>query len=105
MRGVQAPSLDDVELPTVLDALADPVRLEVIRQLAASNGVVTGRFQVSVTMSTLSHHLGVLLTSGLVRVTQEGRFRRCELRLAEMEQRFPGVLTAVLAIVCGGGTV
>ncbi|BAL89612.1 putative ArsR-family transcriptional regulator [Actinoplanes missouriensis 431] len=103
MRGSEQVSLDAVELPAVLDALADPVRLEVIRQLAAADGVVTGSFQVGVTMSTLSHHLKVLLASGIVRVTQEGRYRRCELRLAEVEHRFPGVLTAILAILCGTG--
>ncbi|MEU4411124.1 hypothetical protein AB0F88_42025 [Streptosporangium sp. NPDC023963] len=34
--------------------------------------------------------------AGLLRVTPEGGFRRHELRLAEMEIRFPGVLTSIL---------
>ena len=101
MRQTELPSLEAVDLPTVLDALADPVRLEVIRQLAAADGVVLGRFQVGVTMSTLSHHLTVLLASGLVRISQQGKYRRCELRMAEVESRFPGLLPAVLAILCG----
>jgi DNA-binding transcriptional ArsR family regulator len=96
-RGWDHPSLDDVGLDTMLDALGDPVRLEVIRQLAGADGVLKGAFDVEVSGSTLSHHLKVLADGGLVRVTQEGRFRLCELRRAEIEDRFPGLLPAVLA--------
>lgn len=81
----------------MLDALGDPVRLEVIRQLAGADGVLKGAFDVEVTGSTLSHHLRVLADAGLVRVSQEGRFRLCELRFGEVEGRFPGLLPAVIA--------
>ncbi|HWS31944.1 MAG TPA: helix-turn-helix domain-containing protein [Actinoplanes sp.] len=96
-KGWQHPALGDVALTTMLTALAEPVRLDVIRQLACSGGVLKGAFDVEVTGSTLSHHLRVLTDAGLVRVTQEGRFRLCELRRAEVESRFPGLLPAVLA--------
>lgn len=97
MRGLEHPPLDSVELATVLDALGDPIRLKVVRQLATSNGVVCGNFDVDVSMSTLSHHLRILRGAGLVRVIPQGRFRRHELRSAEAEARFPGLLASVLA--------
>lgn len=97
MRGLQHPALDSVDLATLLDALGDPIRLEVVRQLAASNGIVCGNFDVAVSMSTLSHHLKILRGAGLLKVTPQGRFRRHELRSEEAEARFPGLLTSVLA--------
>jgi DNA-binding transcriptional ArsR family regulator len=96
-RGWAHPDLADVELGVVLDALSDPVRLEVIRQLAVAGGVVQGAFDVPVTGQTLSHHLRILTGAGLLRVSQVGRFRRCELRTREVEQRFPRLLPVILS--------
>ncbi|MEV4752197.1 ArsR/SmtB family transcription factor [Streptosporangium amethystogenes] len=96
MRALHHPDVSSVTLPTMLNALADEVRLSVVRQLAEAGGVVCGQFDVPVSMSTLSHHLKVLREAGLLRVTPEGSFRRHELRLAEMEIRFPGVLSSIL---------
>jgi DNA-binding transcriptional ArsR family regulator len=107
-RGWAHPELGDVDLGMVLDALGDPVRLEVVRQLAAAGGAVQGAFAVAVTGQTLSHHLRILTAAGLVRVGQVGRFRRCELRIGEVEQRFPGLLPVILAnagVAVSGGTL
>ncbi len=95
-KGWQHPDFDDVSFGSMLDALGDPVRLEVVRQLAAAGGSVTGTFDVPITGQTLSHHLRILADAGLIRVGQVGRFRRCELRTTEVENRFPGFLVAVL---------
>lgn len=99
MRGLNHPSLDSITLPTVLAALSDPIRLDVVRQLAASGGIVCGQFDAleHVSMSTLSHHLKVLREAGVIRVEQKGSFRQHELRSAELEQLFPGVLKGVVA--------
>jgi DNA-binding transcriptional ArsR family regulator len=78
----------------MLGALGDPVRLEIIRQLADAGGMLIGPFDVQVTVSSLSHHLKALVDGGLTRVTQSGRFHRCDLRLAEVAARFPGLLPA-----------
>ncbi len=87
-----------VTLPGMLNALADEVRLSAVRRLAEAGGVVCGQFDVAVSMPALSHHLKVLRETGLLRVTPEGGFRGHELRLAEMEIRFPGVLTSILQV-------
>ncbi|WP_158882848.1 ArsR/SmtB family transcription factor [Amycolatopsis anabasis] len=99
MRALNHPELGSVELATVLNALADPLRLRVVGQLAEAGGVVCGAFDVPVSMSTLSHHLKVLREAGLLRVIPQGSFRRHELRLDEVENRFPGVLRSVIDCV------
>ncbi|WP_024804076.1 helix-turn-helix transcriptional regulator [Nocardia sp. BMG51109] len=101
MRALNHPNADSIELAGVLDALADPIRLQIVGQLAAAGGVVCGGFDVPVSMSTLSHHLKVLREAGLLRVTPDGSFRRHELRLNEVEGRFPGILSAVVDNVIG----
>lgn len=95
MRALQHPAVEDLRLDTVLSALADPVRLRIVAELARSGGIVCGQFDVPVSMSTLSHHLKVLREAGVLRVTPQGSYRTHELRLEEMERRFPGVLDSI----------
>jgi DNA-binding transcriptional ArsR family regulator len=95
MRGLHHPDIASIELATLLNALADPVRLQVVGQLVEAGGVICGGFDVPVSMSTLSHHLKVLREAGVVRVTPEGSQRRHELRLSELEQRYPGIVANV----------
>ncbi|MBY8857040.1 helix-turn-helix domain-containing protein [Nocardia sp. CA2R105] len=97
MRALNHPTIESTDLPTVLDALADPIRLRVVQQLAEAGGVICGGFDVPVSMSTLSHHLKVLREAGLVRVSPEGSRRRHELRDQELEGRYPGVLSSIIA--------
>lgn len=99
MRSLHHPDAASLDLATVLNALADPVRLQIVGQLDGAGGVVCGGFDVPVSMSTLSHHLKVLREAGLIRVTQEGSRRRNELRLDEIEERYPGVLASVIQSV------
>jgi DNA-binding transcriptional ArsR family regulator len=97
MRPLVHPDLDSVDLLTVLHALSDTVRLEVVLILAESDGVRCGEFDVPVSMSTLSHHVKVLRQAGVVRVTPQGNVRRHELRLDELEARWPGVMSSIIA--------
>ncbi|PRY34818.1 ArsR/SmtB family transcription factor [Umezawaea tangerina] len=99
MRALQHPEVDSVELTTVLSALADPVRLRIVAELARAGGVVCGQFDVPVSMSTLSHHLKVLREAGVLRVTPQGSYRTHELRMDEMERRFPGVLQSITGVL------
>lgn len=46
--------------------------------------------------STSTHHFKVLRESGIIAQYDEGTARYSELRTTELEQRFPGLLTAVL---------
>ncbi|MEU7526988.1 metalloregulator ArsR/SmtB family transcription factor [Saccharothrix sp. NPDC042600] len=101
MRALEHPAVEDLRLSAVLAALADPVRLRIVAELARSGGIVCGQFDVPVSMSTLSHHLKVLREAGVLRVTPQGSYRTHELRREEMEQRFPGVLDSITRAVNG----
>ena len=63
------------ELSALLRAVGDPVRLQVLRQLAQNEEMsVTALVQaVRVSQPLLSWHLGVLRRSGLVEMRKEGR--------------------------------
>lgn len=88
--------LAEVDLATVMAALADPVRLQIVQQLAAFPGCSCGKLDVPVAKSTLSHHLKMLLAAGLVDEQDAGTRKLLCLREQEVEARFPGLLTAVL---------
>ena len=91
----------DIRVEAVLSALSDPVRLFIVRALAASEGQCRscGSFGLSVSKSTASHHFRVLREAGVIRQHDEGRKRMTELRRAELDARFPGLLDSVIAAV------
>ena len=81
----------------MLQALADPVRLEMVRQLADCESELScGHIEVPVTKSTATHHLKVLTRAGITAEREEGTRKYVHLRCTEIEQRFPGLLDAVL---------
>jgi DNA-binding transcriptional ArsR family regulator len=83
----------------VLQALADPVRLEIVRQLAGcpdAGELSCGQISIPVTKSTASHHIKTLFEAGIVAEREEGRRKYLHLRRDELEARFPGLLDSVL---------
>jgi DNA-binding transcriptional ArsR family regulator len=99
-RELPHPELGEVELPAVLFALSDPARLELVRQLAAQGPLTVAQCQAhdpDVPKSTFSHHLKTLREAGLIRNDPSGRQRTVTLRRDEVDERFPGLLDAVLA--------
>jgi DNA-binding transcriptional ArsR family regulator len=93
------PDLASVDVLTVLQALSDPVRLEMVRQLAANDdgqGLMCSQLRLPVTKSTGSHHLKILANAGLIAGREEGTCKYVRLRREELEQRFPGLLESVL---------
>jgi DNA-binding transcriptional ArsR family regulator len=89
---------DDVPVQAALAALADPVRLSLVRELAGSAewSRSCGSFDVPVGKAALSHHFAVLRAAGLVEQRDEGPRRVNRLRRAEFDARFPGLLDLVL---------
>ncbi len=96
MRIISHPSPEQLSLPGVLYALSDPVRLEIVRMLDDEPELSCGRIPVSVSKSTLSHHLKVLREAGLTLTRAEGVQRFVSLRRLDIESRFPGLLSCVL---------
>jgi DNA-binding transcriptional ArsR family regulator len=97
MREPHHPSRSEIELSSVLHALSDPARLEIVRRLADGDEPSCGIFELGLSKATLSHHFRVLRESGLVRTRPVGRKRLLSLRTDDLDARFPGLLDAVLA--------
>ncbi|MGW7366435.1 ArsR/SmtB family transcription factor [Streptomyces sp. NPDC054841] len=88
----------EVSVLTALSALADPVRIQLIRELARSDDWTRscGSFDVPVGKAALSHHFTVLRGAGLVEQRDQGPKRVNRLRREEFEARFPGLLDLLL---------
>jgi len=91
------PTRDELELSAVLHALSDPVRLKMVRHLAAGERSC-GSLDVPVTKSTCTHHFKVLREAGVIQQRQDGRSRLNTLRSEDLDARFPGVLDAILGV-------
>jgi len=92
------PDRENLDLVTVLRALADPTRLEIVRILAAdpTREIACGSFGVEASKQNLSHHFRVLRAAGIARSRDEGRNRFTSLRLEDLNARFPGLLASVM---------
>ena len=91
------PQTAELDLLDVLHALADPTRMTIVQTLRADPERACGTFPVDVAPSTLTHHFRVLREAGIIRQRQDGNRRWTTLRAAALEDRFPGLLDAVLA--------
>ena len=100
-RDDHAPDLAAVDVLTVLQALSDPVRLAIVRQLAGCTGeaglmcgqIAAARRQVDGEPSPQDaaqrgHHRAS---------AQQGVCKYIQLRRAELDERFPGLLDSVLS--------
>jgi DNA-binding transcriptional ArsR family regulator len=90
------------DVVTVLEALSDPVRLEIVRQVAdqGENGELScGQLEVPVSKSTCSHHLKTLNCAGVTAEREEGTRKYIRLRRDELERSYPGLIDSVLRAV------
>jgi DNA-binding transcriptional ArsR family regulator len=93
------PDLEAIDVLTVLQALSDPVRLQIVRQLATCSGpgeLMCRQIEMPVTKSTGSHHLKTLARAGITSEREQGTSKYIRLRRAELDSRFPGLLDSVL---------
>jgi DNA-binding transcriptional ArsR family regulator len=92
------PDSDELELPAVLHALSDPQRLSIVRELSASaEPRPCGTLRLDISKSTRTHHFRVLREAGVVRQHVIGTSRLTSLRRDDLDERFPGLLDAILA--------
>jgi DNA-binding transcriptional ArsR family regulator len=91
------PEIHAVAIDEVLHALADPTRRKIVRMLLAEGDRACGTFGLPVAASTLSHHFRALRKAGILRQYDDGRQRMNTLRLDELDTRFPGLVSTVLA--------
>ena len=90
--------MESVELVDVLKALSDPTRLRMVQVLADgdahSKSAVDWGFDVQ--KSTLAHHFKTLREAGVTRTIVDGRSHWIELRRAELDAKFPGLIEALV---------
>jgi DNA-binding transcriptional ArsR family regulator len=90
------PAVEDVTLESVLYALADPTRLEIVKKLANSSLNCSMASPADLPKSTQSHHFQVLREAGLIRSERRGTEVVNSLRCNELEKRFPGVIASIV---------
>lgn len=94
------PSPAEMDLPVVLDALSDPIRLAILHRYlvdAAGGERSCGWVGIDRPKSTLTHHFRVLREAGLLEQHQEGLTRISRVRVDDVQHRFPGLLDLVFA--------
>jgi DNA-binding transcriptional ArsR family regulator len=98
LETLPAPRREDMRLEDVLQALADPVRLQIVRTLYSDGRHrPCGMFDLPVAKSTASHHFRVLREAGVIHQRAAGRERLTDLRSDDLDARFPGLLQSVIS--------
>ena len=92
------PDMQDVDLVCVLRALGDPIRLNIVRTVADGEprSKSMDLWHVDVQKSTMAHHFKTLRECGLTRTLVDGRNHDIQLRRAELDERFPGLIDSLL---------
>ena len=85
----------------ILHALSDPVRASIYADIEGAGGAQTCSSFLkvsdkSIPKSTLSQHFKALREAGLIRGERHGVEMKNISRCAEINQRFPGLLMAIL---------
>jgi DNA-binding transcriptional ArsR family regulator len=101
MKPLFHPSIEDVTVEGILYALSDPVRVAIYAGIVASDCPqnCSSFLQVSkktIPKSTLSQHFKVLREAGLIRGERRGVEMHNTSRCAEIERRFPGLITTII---------
>jgi DNA-binding transcriptional ArsR family regulator len=100
MDDVVEPAADEMLLPRVLAALADPHRLATVRFLARNGeswcAQVRQEAGLELSKSTFSHHLRIMREAGLVTKRIQGARGYAQLRKEDLDRRFPGLLDSVI---------
>lgn len=87
----------DVDIETVLKALADANRIKII-ELVRQEGHVCARDvldELDITQPTLSHHMKVLTSCGIIISEKNGRWRRYRVN-EELASKFLEKLSSLL---------
>jgi DNA-binding transcriptional ArsR family regulator len=96
------PNLNDVPLASVLHALSDPTRLEIVHRLSVNRDGADEGLACScaapegLPRATMSNHFNILRSAGLIDCRKDGTKVISRLRRDDVDARFPGLLDAIL---------
>jgi DNA-binding transcriptional ArsR family regulator len=92
------PSVEQLDLATILGVLGDPTRLTIVAYLARNEGrpLNCGQFLDLGSKTNLSYHLARLREAGVTRTEISGTSRLISLRRADLDRRFPGLLDSII---------
>ena len=98
--------MDNRQLMKVAKALSDPTRFGILQSIASREEICCGYLadQFQVAQATVSHHLKILLESGLIGIRREGQFNYCRALLGTLDA-YRAALGAVFEGVCHNGEV
>ncbi len=93
--------MQDVTVEAILHVLADPVRVAILADIVGSGCThKCSSFQKisekPLPKSTLSQHLKALREAGLIRGERRGVEMHNSSRCAEVDERYPGLLAAII---------
>jgi DNA-binding transcriptional ArsR family regulator len=93
------PQREDITLAGVLAALADPMRLRIVKSLLEQNDCMSCTAATpcpGMAKSTLSNHFRILREAGLIQTSKKGVEHRNVVREADINARFPKLLKTIL---------
>ncbi|MGW0081065.1 ArsR/SmtB family transcription factor [Streptomyces sp. NPDC003393] len=96
-RDLPHPTREQIRLEGVLHALADPMRLQIVRELAAgAEELSCSQFDLPVSKSTSTHHFRVLREAGVIQQIYRGTAKMNGLRRDDLDDLFPGLLDSLV---------
>ncbi len=89
-----------VELTDIMYAFADPIRIDIVRQLIGNHRPMScGELNANRPKSSMSHHFKVLRESGVLETVIEGKEHLNTVRLDDINNKFPGLLNVLLDLI------
>ena len=85
----------DMSLPRVFAALAEPLRLQIVRRLVREEKLSCGQIDHHLSLSTVSHHCKVLREAGIVASQPVGNQRILMLR-PEFVAQYSGLIDSIM---------
>jgi DNA-binding transcriptional ArsR family regulator len=98
VREIRHPAKAELDLPTILRTVGDPLRLTIVRVLADDRERNCGEISSTLGLptSTCSYHLRLLREAGLTRTRAVGTERYISLRRDDLDVRYPGLLDVLV---------
>ena len=82
-----------------MQALSDPCRIAIVRQLLQAEGraLACNEVRLKISKATRSHHFEVLRSAGIIATKVDGTKCMTSLREKDLNKHFPGLLELVLS--------